>query len=197
MLVKSFFRKEDGVQAIEFAIIGPILIVLLLGLVDVGRLIYAHQKVAKATYTLADISSRAAVIDNATLTQFNGITQDNLSPFNSAGTNNVSITAINQITGSPTIAWNWRSNCSSTPKIGTTGAPNLNTLGDGTFALKDNEGVFVVEVWYNYTPIFLPSTLAKYFNSVLTGAGQVDVRQQFVVKPRKSGLITAVITPPC
>jgi len=49
-----FWRKEDGVAALEFALIAPILIVLFLGLADIGFAFYETSRLNQITRTTAE-----------------------------------------------------------------------------------------------------------------------------------------------
>jgi Flp pilus assembly protein TadG len=46
---KNFVRREDGTQMIEFALVLPVLILLFAGTVELGRLFYTYNSLAKAT----------------------------------------------------------------------------------------------------------------------------------------------------
>ena len=52
-------RDRRGAMAVELALITPVLMVVVLSCVDVGRLILAHQKVQLTTNTVGDLISRA------------------------------------------------------------------------------------------------------------------------------------------
>lgn len=44
-----FWKDQRGVAAIEFAIIGPVLLVMTIGAVDIGRMFYTRQGLEYAT----------------------------------------------------------------------------------------------------------------------------------------------------
>jgi hypothetical protein len=45
----SLFRRDDGTQMIEFAIVFPVLLLLFAGTAELGRLFYTYTTLAKAT----------------------------------------------------------------------------------------------------------------------------------------------------
>ena len=45
----KFFRRDDGTQMIEFAIVFPVLLLLFAGTTELGRLFYTYTTLAKAT----------------------------------------------------------------------------------------------------------------------------------------------------
>jgi Flp pilus assembly protein TadG len=47
--LQSLFRREDGTQMIEFAIVFPVLLLLFAGTAELGRLFYTYTTLAKAT----------------------------------------------------------------------------------------------------------------------------------------------------
>ncbi|MXQ10688.1 TadE/TadG family type IV pilus assembly protein [Microvirga makkahensis] len=58
-LLGSWRRDESGAAAIEFAIVGFVMILIMLGLVEFGRGLLVHNEIAY----LADIGSRKVLID--------------------------------------------------------------------------------------------------------------------------------------
>ena len=47
--LQSLFRRDDGTQMIEFAIVFPVLLLLFAGTAELGRLFYTYTTLAKAT----------------------------------------------------------------------------------------------------------------------------------------------------
>ena len=66
-----FWRREDGVAAIEFALIAPIVLILFVGMVNVGFRLYEESRLNQATRETAEaamftrsVTSLQAVLDN-------------------------------------------------------------------------------------------------------------------------------------
>lgn len=57
-LMKRFKAQKDGVVAIEFALLAPLLLTLMLGALEVTQSIWADGKVEQATSTIGDLVSR-------------------------------------------------------------------------------------------------------------------------------------------
>jgi Flp pilus assembly protein TadG len=55
----SFAKAEDGVAAIETAMVMPILLVLYIGMVDLTALVSVNRKMTQATSTVVDIVSQS------------------------------------------------------------------------------------------------------------------------------------------
>lgn len=60
-------RDESGSSAIEFALLAPVLVALLLGTVTIFDVFRNVQAVEKATYTVGDMLSRETSVDMAKL----------------------------------------------------------------------------------------------------------------------------------
>jgi Flp pilus assembly protein TadG len=70
-LLHRFWRREDGVAAIEFALIAPIVLILFVGMVNVGFRLYEESRLNQATRETAEaamftrnLTSLQAVLDN-------------------------------------------------------------------------------------------------------------------------------------
>jgi Flp pilus assembly protein TadG len=48
-MLRNFFKRDDGTQLIEFAIVFPVLLLLFAGTTELGRLFYTYTTLAKAT----------------------------------------------------------------------------------------------------------------------------------------------------
>lgn len=55
--IKSLIKSEDGVSGIEFALVGPFLMLLLVGALDFGLYMTEKMQVHSATYTAAEYIS--------------------------------------------------------------------------------------------------------------------------------------------
>ena len=62
----NFFRRDDGTQMIEFAIVFPILLLLFAGTAELGRLFYTYTTLAKATRGGARYLSLVADVNAST-----------------------------------------------------------------------------------------------------------------------------------
>ena len=51
--IKNFFRRENGTQIIEFAIVFPVLLLMFAGITELGRLFYQYTTLAKGTRAAA------------------------------------------------------------------------------------------------------------------------------------------------
>jgi Flp pilus assembly protein TadG len=112
-LCRRFVASTRGVAAIEFAIIMPVLLIMLLATFDAGRAIAIYMKVRSATYALAAITnqySMSAPIQSTDMQAITGATAAVLAPYPSAPAA-VTITQVKQTTSSQaTVSWSYSLN---------------------------------------------------------------------------------------
>ena len=84
-------RERTGVAAVEFALVVPFIIVLFLASVDAVFALTAKRKVSVATYSIADVSSRALNLADDDLSNLADLGRLILTPFN-ASQSRISIT---------------------------------------------------------------------------------------------------------
>lgn len=60
-IIRSFTRDKSGAQAVEFAIIAPVLFVFMFGIFEVGRVMYEQSRVSAA----AEAGARAVSLYGA------------------------------------------------------------------------------------------------------------------------------------
>ena len=62
--LKTLSKNEDGVAAIEFALIAPIMALLYFGSIELSLLMEADRRVTTVTATIGDLTSREVVVRN-------------------------------------------------------------------------------------------------------------------------------------
>ena len=81
---RRFVASRRAVAAIEFAMVVPILLLMLLASFDAGNGIAVYMKVRSATYTLAAITNQYPTIQTADMTTITSATAKVLAPYSSA-----------------------------------------------------------------------------------------------------------------
>lgn len=170
---KNIWRRwcvdTSGVAAIEVAMILPVLLVLMLGLVDIGNALMADRKTLTAASIAADLLARAPAVTTAQLDDAWAAAQMAIDPYNRApfGLDIASIQF--QGTGAtPVVIWRQTYNMTANSQA-TSRAAGLGTEG---------EGVLVVTARYNFTPVFT--------STIITGSTMQEVA---VTRGRRSSFI--------
>ncbi|WP_413711647.1 TadE/TadG family type IV pilus assembly protein [Rhizobium sp. Rhizsp82] len=68
-LLKRFLRADDGVAAIEFALVAPLILTLFLGSVILALLFRDAKTAERATSVISDVISRKTTVDSTYLNQ--------------------------------------------------------------------------------------------------------------------------------
>jgi Flp pilus assembly pilin Flp len=147
-------RDVRGVAAIEFALLLPVLIALLIGCLEVTFKIWSTQKAEKLAVTLSDVVAQSTAVTSADLTQLTGAVDKIMDPFPfGADKGKVIISSVYWEQGDDQPVVNWQCSYggySASSKFGTQGADA--TLPDG-FTLNEKDNIIITEVFYEYEPI--------------------------------------------
>lgn len=166
--IRSFLWGDEGVAAIEAALMFPTLVMMLVSMVDIGNGLMANQKLIAAAQITADLVTRES---NPTLVdRDDAILAGKLamSPYQleSYAYNVVSIEFDNA--GSPDIVWE---------ESDGVGVPD-DLVMDTTDLGGPGEGVVMVRVLYTYTPFFTGFVI-----------GEIEMQEVAYLRGRKSAVV--------
>lgn len=155
-VVRRFWVSTRGLAAVEFALIIPMLLLLLLASIDAGRAMAVYVKVRSASYTLDAVTNQYTTIHDSDMQQILGAAAVILSPY---PTSPVSV-VVSQVSldsnGNGTVSWSDTLN-------GTARAVNSSVTIPATIASSKPPNnacnaypcYFILgEVTYKYTPMF-------------------------------------------
>lgn len=154
-LLSRLLRDRSGLSAIEFAMMMPIFLVLLTGMVDFGRLILISQKLQSGTFILADLAARDETLSEAQIIDIFLALGNVVEPFDLSTRGRGYVTSVTggPVGSDPQISWQraGAGTLAATSQIGVEGGvaaipPDL--------PLADGENLIVTEVYYDYDPIF-------------------------------------------
>lgn len=146
-------RDRTGTAAIEFALVLPILMTLLLGTYEGTQALLAYMKLVSASQTVADLVTQQQQVASSDFPNFYVAGQLVMSPLPS-GSLGVAISNVTvDGTGKATVLWH--EECGGISPI-----PNAVTLASGYAG--DNESVVIVQANFAYSSLFhyvLPSAI--------------------------------------
>jgi Flp pilus assembly protein TadG len=182
---RRFIASTRGLAAIEFAMILPILLIMLLATFDAGNAIAVYMKVRSATYILAAITnqySTSTPIQSTDMTAITGATSAVLAPYSSSPVvvviSQVSISAGGKTTAS--VDWSATLNGTALTKGSSVNLPSTIASSTNTCGTYPCYLIFG-QVSYTYTPLF------GYF-----AKGGVTLSDSVYVTPRSSNCIPYV-----
>lgn len=148
--VRRFLADRDGVGAVEFALTLPVLMLLALGIAEVGRATLLSLKLQHAATSLADLAARDETLSSATLTDLMASSAFILKPFAFKTAGVAIVSAVGKDADKTAkLAWQQAGGGSltATSSIGTAGGGA--TLPDG-MTPRDGETLIVAETFFRY-----------------------------------------------
>ncbi len=104
-----FAREKDGVGAVEFALIVPILLIIYLMSFEITVAISITRKTTHASSDIADLVTQRSSVDKAFLSTMTNVAKATIAPYSSNGVT-LKISGISiDATSVARIAWSWQS----------------------------------------------------------------------------------------
>jgi Flp pilus assembly protein TadG len=143
-LLRKFRRAHSGIAAVEFAMILPVMLVLVLGAVEVTSALICKTDVSNTASTAADLIAQESSVDTADMTNvFAALSALNY-PFPTSGLKVVITSVIDDGKGGGKVDWSQANTGSArTTNSSVTVPAGLITTGGS---------VILAEVTYSYTP---------------------------------------------
>jgi Flp pilus assembly protein TadG len=146
-------RNCDGVAALEFGLLAPLLLVMLLGTIELGRAIMIDRKLGMVTSSVADVVAREKTLNASDVTALYAVADHIMKPWPSATLK----IAIIPVKASPTNQNDVRVYAGTANRPSYHGAAQQSKCS--TYSLPSNmlekgASVIVVETSYQFTPLF-------------------------------------------
>lgn len=171
------WRDERGVSAVEFALIVPIVLILLIGMVYINEALTVHRKLRQVSFAAADLIAQQDAVTEADVTLTLAGAASLLSPYDTASLQLV-LSVIEVVDGEQTVVWSRA--YQGTPE----------SAGDEpAFPVPEDlilDGVQTVAVRADYAYSSVFSDLAAAF----TSGGELAMRDHMYERPRISDEIT-------
>ena len=146
-------RERRGTIPIEMALVAPVLMTMLLGVLDVGWYMVMQHKISRVAATVADLTSRGETIDEAQLADIFAAAGAVADPFDFDLEGRAIVSSLTNPGGDgAVVAWQRLSptGIDVTSHVGAQGMTPV--LGDG-FAVAADENIVVAESFFNFQPL--------------------------------------------
>lgn len=182
--LKKMLKARDGLAAVEFALIAPVLGTMLLGTIELCNALECHQKVTMVASSAADLVAQASSVSSSDMTDVFNAASAIVYPFDRGNISIVISSVLSDGAGNGTVAW---SVANANGKKLNTNAPivlsqplmsTCDASGKCTPCAKGSCSVILSQVTYSYT-----SPIGKYF------VGSVPMSDYFFERPRKSATV--------
>ena len=176
-----YWKNRQGMAAVEFAFVLPILLTMLLGLVELSQAMLLRADVTNMSSTAADLIAQESSVASADLTNVYNALNAMVFPFDTAPSTVTITSVIDGGTGkAPKVSWS----CTKGGTAETKGAAPTTTIPTGLITAGDGTSVIWSKITYAYvSPI-------SYFL-----VGTKNWTNNFYLKPRRVLQIPITGTP--
>lgn len=172
--LRRLHRNADGVAAVEFAIIAPVMFLFLVGSVEFSQAITVDRRVTQIASSTADLIAREKSTTRADIEGMMQIIDHLMRPYDPAG---LKVTVLSVVAppnaGATTVSWSFHHNGGVTSKAKDDSYP----LPAGL--VEPGNSVIVAEVSYHYEPPIFSSFIQSGFS----------LQEKFFLKPRLSSYV--------
>ena len=169
--IRNALRAKDGMAAVEFAILAPVLVAMFLGSIEITSALACKQKVTGMASTAADLIAQEKAVASADLSNVYSAINSIVYPSPTTGLRIV-ITSLSYATATTgTVAWSDAQNATARVVNSTVTVP--------TGVISTGGSVILAEVTYPYS-----SSIAKYLSS------STNMTSTFYARPRRSTTVT-------
>jgi Flp pilus assembly protein TadG len=148
----DFVRDEHAVSAVEFALIVPVILVLLIGMVDINEALTVYRKMRQISSTVTDLMAQRSEVTPAEITMTLAGSASLLAPYDTTDLDIV-LSVVNVEQAGQTIAWSRAYQATAETKGAVPGFPVPDSLVE--------HGIQVVAVRVDYTFDTLLSVLLE------------------------------------
>jgi Flp pilus assembly protein TadG len=172
--VRGLLDDRSGVAAVEFAIIMPVMVVMVFGVVEISSAISADRKATLAARTLSDLTSQMKSVADADLKNFGQTAKAIMTPYPASPL----ISSITQVyidaSGVAKVQWSKGLTIDPSGKVDITMAPhNKDDIVPLPSTLVAAKGTYVIwsKVSYKYTPAVgyvVAKTIDPFYSAAYT-----------------------------
>ena len=167
--MRSFSKAKQGVSAVEFALIAPLMLFMYAGCVELSLMMQLDRKVTTSTATLGDLTARADVVTDDGLADIFEASRMIFQPKDITGAR-MRISSLKEDNGKVVVDWSDGCNLDPYPDDQEMTVPNNLVPAGGS--------VILAEIEYDYE-----STVGGFFS------GKRTLGDRFYLRPRRVDLI--------
>jgi Flp pilus assembly protein TadG len=166
---RTFLRARDGLAAVEFALISPVMILMFFGAIELSYALNCNARVGRVASTTSDLVAQATTVSSTDVTNIFTAANSILFPYPTASAKIVVSSLVDDGKGGTTVAWSNAQN--ATPRsVGSTVSVPAGLVVSGS-----GGSLIFAEVTYAYTPPI------SYFLGT-----SVTLTDSFYSRPRRS-----------
>ena len=163
-------RDRRGVSAIEFAMIAPILVLLYVGIAEIGNALTIYRRTSTVASTAADLTAQVKTVSTSDLQDIVGASSSILTPYSTTPLKIVLSSIVADQSNNGKVTWSYASKGSARGTNSAYAVPAGLT--------EPNSSVIVAEITYAFTPLV---NLTSAFSP-----GSFEMKRTFYARPRRS-----------
>lgn len=163
-LSRLHLRNDRGGVMIEFGFAMPVLVLLMLGGVELGRYVLLHQKLDRTAMTVSDLVARVQTVSVDDVDTIFTAANLVMAPFDLADHGRVFVSSVKEDSGSPKVIWQ-RSGAGTLSISSEVGSQGGNASISDDSLVDPDQGVVIGETYFEYTPWFIdliPATTLRH-----------------------------------
>ena len=172
-------RDTSGLSAVEFAVILPMVLTLLFGMIEVSNGVAADRKVTLTARALSDLISQAVSVTDTDIKNSHDASKGIMSPYDTSDIESVISEIKINASGQATIAWS-KANDKAKAKEK---SPGTVVTIPSALAVP-NTYLIWSEVSYQYKPV-----IPMAFTDWLIPKNGIKLSEQFFTRPRQSNCV--------
>ncbi|SHL36649.1 TadE/TadG family type IV pilus assembly protein [Roseibium suaedae] len=179
-LIRRLLRNTRGVAAVEFALILPFLIILLIGMAETTTALNQNRKVSQVANAIGDIVARATTVTSTGLADLMQARTYIMEPYDASSMTVIVASVSFDADKKATVDWS-SNQTGGTPW--TSGQAPPITIPSGVIAA--NKSIIVCQTKYNYVAMF--ATLAQ---NIFPRATKFEMSGAVYLRPRLTTKVT-------
>lgn len=171
--VRGIRYNQEGVSAVEFALIAPLLIFIYLGAVELSLLMRVDRRVTSTTASLGDLTARLATVTDDDMKEMFAAAEVMMQPYEAQSATMRITSIVDKGDGKPVVEWSDAYKMAAYSKGAKVTVPNGIISSPGSIILS--------EVVYEYD-----SQIGGFINTTKT------IKDEFYLRPRRVDEIARV-----
>lgn len=170
MLLAHIMRDRRGVSAVEFALIVPVLILMYVGIAEIGNMLTIYRRTSVVASTAADLTAQTKTVSTVDLQDITAASSSILTPYATTPLKIVISSVVADQNNNGKVAWSYASKGSARGINSSYAVPPGLT--------EPSSSVIVAEITYDFTPLV---DLKTFFSP-----GSFAMKRTFYARPRRS-----------
>jgi hypothetical protein len=144
--------RRSGVAALEFALMAPVMLVMLLGVAELARYIWLEIKLQNAAASVGDLIARSEAARAAEIDAALAVLPTMLRPFDAGDQVRLIVTAAAQETDEDPVTVVWRREIGLLEAQSALGAVGAEAQTPADLVVSGGDALIVAEIFYRYEP---------------------------------------------